>query len=250
MKSITLLLCLTIFVPFAHAQKYKHKSETEIAQMTPVQRVDEYAEERSYHQYDTLDDYFILVDKYIRRDGLKAVPRLTEIIDEYDPPRSSGKRGRKGERFDAAWMLLDSIDGHAVRLRALEEGRRAIDALERSVERMRAAGYGKKDQHGWERHGRFNGVVRNIESAKGINSIDDSIRDTFRLEYKIILSDAELIEFSNFLVAKYPEYPSWSETNYFRDYTQLNEAGNPLWVYALKKPERYFEAYTELKKTK
>jgi len=242
---------LMSFAPFvAHAQKYKHKTEAEIAQMTPVQRVDEYANEEAHHKYDTLDDYFILVDKYIRRDGLKAVPRITEIIDEYDPTRSSGKRGRKGERFDAAWMLLSDLDVHVVRLRASEEGRRAIDALERSVERMRAAGYGKKDQDGWERHGRFESVVDRIKYAKGINRRDDSIRDTFRLEYKIILSDAELLEFSNFLVTNYPEYPSWSETNHFRDYTQLNKAGNPLWVYALKKPERYYEAYLEFKKTK
>lgn len=251
MKSIILLLCLITFAPFAvHAQKYKHKSEAEIAQMTPAQRVDEYSEEEAHHSYDTLDDYFILLDKYIRRDGLKAVPRITEIIEKYDPTRSSGKRGRKCERFDAAWMLLNSLDGHAVRLRASEEGRRAIDALERSVERMRAAGYGKKDQDDWEQNGRFNGAVRNIKSAKGINWRDDSIKHTFRIEYEIILSDDELIEFSNFLATNHPEHPAWSEAQLIKDKTQINEAGNPLQLDVLTKPERYYEAYSEFKKTK
>jgi len=232
-----------------HAQKYKHKTEAEIARMTPTQRIDEYAEEQEHHN-DTLDDYFILVDKYIKLDGLKAVPRLTEIIDEYDPTRSSGKSGRKGERFDAAWALLDSLDTQVIRLRASDEGKRAIDALERSVERMRAAGYGKKHQDGWERHGRFNGVMRKIESAKGINQRDNFIKHTFRLEYEIIFSNAELLEFSNFLVANYPEYPGWSETKRIKDKTQINAAGNPLQTSILTKPERYYEAYTEFKKTK
>jgi hypothetical protein len=230
MKQIILLLLLMSFASFvAQAQKYRHKTEAEIARMTPAQCVDEYAEEHAHHKYDVLDEQGDLIEEYIRRDGLKAVPRIIEIIDEYDPTRSLGKRGGKGERFDAAWMLLGMLDGHIVRLRASEEGRRALDALERSVERMRAAGYGKKDQHGWEKHGRFEGVVDLLKEAKGINSIDTSIKETFRLEYKIILSDEELLEFSNFLVANYPEHPSWSETDYIRDYTQINAAGNPLW---------------------
>jgi hypothetical protein len=89
-----------------------------------------------------------------------------------------------------------------------------------------------------------------LEEAKGINLTDRAIRDTFRLEYKIRLSDEELLAFSNFMAASYPDYPGWSETNHFRDYTQINDAGNPLWVYTMKKPERFHEAYLEFKKTK
>ena len=219
-------------------------------QMTPAQRVDEYANEQAYHKYDVLDDHFQLIEKYIWLDGLKALPRIIEIVDEYDPTRSSGKRGRKGERFDGAWMLLSDLDVHIVRVRASEEGRRAMDALERAIGRMRAAGFGQEDQHGWERHGRFESVVDRLKYAKGVNSTDRSIKDTLRLEYKIILSDAELIEFSDFLVARHPEYPGWSETQRIKDETQLNGAGFPLQLYILKKPERFYEAYLEFKKTK
>jgi hypothetical protein len=209
MKPIILLLWLMSFAPLViHAREYKHKAEAEIARMTPAQRVDEYAEEQAHHKYDYLDEQRTLIAKYIWRDGLTALPRMIEIMDEYDPTRASGKRGHKGERFDAMWMLLTDLDDHVVRLRGSEEGRRAIDALERAVRRMRAAGYGQKDQHEWAEHGRFESAVAHLEEAKGIGLADEAIRETFRLEYKINLSDAELLEFSNFLAAHHPEYPT------------------------------------------
>ena len=89
-----------------------------------------------------------------------------------------------------------------------------------------------------------------LEETKGVNDTDKNIRDTLRLKYKIILSNPELLEFSNFLVTLDPMYPSWSGTDFIKDYTQINEAGNPLQVYIMKHPERYYEAYLEFKKTK
>lgn len=238
------------FAPFVtHAARFKHKSEAEIARLTPSQRIDEDAEEQVHHRFDVLDDHFVLIEKYIRIDGLKALPRIIEIMDEYDPTRASGRRGHRGERFDAMWMLLGNLDGHVVRLRASEEGRSAMDALERAIGRMQAAGYGqKKDGYDWK-HNRFESAVDYLKYAKGFNTADNAIRDTLRLEYKIILSDAELLELSNFLVAKYPEYPSWSETNVVTENTQLNGVRDSVRIDVLKKPERFYEAYLEFKKT-
>lgn len=114
-----------------------------------------------------------------------------------------------------------------------------------------ASGYGQKNQHEWAQHGRFELVASYLERAKGINLFTDpAIKETFRRKYKILLSDEELLAFSNFMAAHYPEHPSWSETNYFRDHSQINEAGNPLWVRTMKKPERFYDAYLEFKKTK
>jgi hypothetical protein len=251
MKTIILLVLMSCAPLVIHAEEYKHKSEAEIARMTPAQRVDEYGEEQAHHKYDFLDEHGQLIEKYIWRDGLKALPRMIEIMDEYDPTRSSGKRGHKGERFDAMWMLLGDLDNHVVRLRGSDEGRRAMDALERAIQRMRAAGYGQKDQDEWAKHGRFEMAVAHLEQARGINLFTDpAIRETFRREYKILLSKEELLAFSNFMVAHYPEYPGWSETNYFKDPTQINKAGVPSRVRTMKKPERFYEAYLEFKKTK
>src|SRR5436190_7962399 len=107
MKSIIIILWLISYVPFAALESdYTHKSEAEIAAMTPAQRVDEYADEQAYHKYDYLDQQHELISKYILRDGLKELPRMIEIMNEYDPTREDSRSGHKGERFDAMWMLL------------------------------------------------------------------------------------------------------------------------------------------------
>lgn len=168
MKSIFLLLCLIIFAPFA-AHAYKHKSAAEIAQMTPAQRIDEYADEQVYHGFNFDDEQPALIRKYILIEGAKAFPRIAEIIDEYDPTRSSGKSGQKTERFDAAWEILDDLDVFIVRVRASENGRQAIDAFKCAIERMRAAGYEDKDQVKRKQYSRFDAAVRRIEYIKGIN---------------------------------------------------------------------------------
>lgn len=248
MKSIILLLCLISFAPSA-AHAYKHKSEAEIVQMTPAQRVDEWIKEYVYHRFD-LHEQKDLLRKLVILDGLKAVPRMIEITNEYDPTRFHEGKGRRGERFDACWQMLGYIDHDAVRLRGSEEGKQAMDALEQSLGRMKAANYGQPDQHEWAQHGRFDLVEMQIKNLRGINITDEGIQTTFRLGYKTILSDAELLEFSNFLTANYSQYPSWSKRDFIKDYTQINEAGNPLQLYAVKKPERYYEAYLEFKKTK
>ena len=248
MKSTILLLCLISFAPFAvQAKGYKHKSEAEIKALTPPQRVDEWINEQVYHRYDVLDRHRDLLRKYIMPDGVKALPRLIEIINEYDPTRSSGRSGRKGERFDASWLMLGYIDDFAVRLRSSEEGKLAIDALEKAIERMRAAGYGQPDQYDWKRHGSFNLSLLTLNRAKEINNKDNNIKNTLRFDYKIILSDAELLELSNFLTTNYPDYPSWSETKMVRENIQSDGITKSVQIDVLKKPERFYDAYLEFK---
>lgn len=251
MKLIILLLCLISFALFVFsAQGYKHKSKDGLAHMTPGQHIDEWVKEQVHHRYDVLDEQKNVIRKYIRIDGLKTLPRIIEIIDEYDPTLASGKSGYKEERFDAVLMLLDDLDNYVIRLRGTEEGKRAIDALELIINRMRKAGYSQKDQVEWAKYSRFDFTLKNLEWIKGVGEIDDNVKDTLWVRYKILLSKEELLAFSNFLVTRDSSYPSWSETDFVKDYTRINEAGNPLQVYLLRKPERYYEAYLEFKKMK
>jgi hypothetical protein len=246
MKLLIALLLLPAFASCAAATGAAHKSEAELARMTPAQRVDEWVSEQVRHRYDLSDSYYAVIKKYVLRDGTAALPRLVEIMDEYDPTRFPEGKGRRGERFDACWLMLGFIDRHAVRLRASEEGRRAMDALERAVRRMRAAGYGQPDQHEWAKHGRFDLAVLYLEEAKGINDTDQTIQNTLRLEYKTRLSDAELLAFSNFMTSRYPDYPSWSERDFTQD-DKLNAAGFAPRVLIMKQPGRFYEAYREFK---
>ncbi len=251
MKTLVILLWLmSSALSMPAGPKYKHKAEAEIAGMTPARRVDEWVEEHVHHRYELDDDHADIIKKYILRDGLAALPRMIEIMDEYDPVRFREGQGRRGERFDACWEMLGYIDERAVRLRASGEGRRAMAALERAVARMRAAGYGRKDQHEWPQHGRFELAATYLEEAQGSNSTDSAIRETFWVRHQIQMSDEELLAFSNFLVARDQTYPSWSGQDFIKDYTRINEAGNPFQRHVMKKPERFYEAYLEFKKTK
>jgi hypothetical protein len=251
MKKSILLLCLISFASLAtHAAWYKHKSEADLVAMTPAQRVDEWVNEQVYHRYDVLDEQRSLIRGYVTLDGIKAMPRLIEIIDEYDPTRFREGKGRRGERFDACVEMLGYIDNFGVRLRSAEDGKKAINALESAIERMRKAGYGQPDQHEWEQHGRFDVAVSQLKDAKGINFTDRAVKETLRIVYKVTLTDAEMLELYNFLIVRFPDYPSWSNLKEVKDETQYNSAGYPLQFFILKTPERHYEAYLEFKKTK
>ena len=100
MKLIILLLCLICFSSFAIQAKYKHKTEAEIAALTPAQRVDEWINEEIHHEkYWETDKQDELIRKYILLDGMKAVPRFTELFDGYDPDEISGRQRRIGSAF-------------------------------------------------------------------------------------------------------------------------------------------------------
>ena len=251
MTRIILLFCLmSLAQSVIHATGHKHKSEAEIALMTPAQKVNEWCNEQVHYRFDLDDNHGSLIEKYIWRDGLKALPRVIEITDEYDPTRASGRRGDKDERFDAMLMLLSDLDNRVVRLRGPEEGRRAVDALERAINRMRMAGYSQKDQVKWSKYERLDFAMNNLDWVKGISLVDDEVKDTLWVRYTILLSKEELLAFSNFLVARDPTYPSWSETDFMKDYTRVSEAGYPLQVHIFRKPERFYETYMEFKRTK
>jgi hypothetical protein len=251
MTPVIILLWLLSPAPWMPpAPEYRHKSEAEIARMTPARRVDEWVNEQVHHRYDLEDDHEDIIKKYILRDAHAALPRMIEIMDEYDPTRFREGEGRRGERFDACWLMLGYLDRQAVRLRASEGGRRAMAALESAIDRMKAAGYGQKDQHDWPRHGRFELAVTYLEEAKGVNGTDEAIRETFWVRHKIQMADEELLAFSNFLVARDPTYPGWSGQDFIKDYSRINEAGNPFQRHVMKKPERFHEAYLEFKKAK
>jgi hypothetical protein len=104
--------------------------------------------------------------------------------------------------------------------------------LERGIQRMRAAEFARKDRHAWE----LELAEIYLQEAKGIGAADGAIWETFRLQYNLVLSDSELLAFSNFLVDRYPDYPSWSEMDFIKDYTRLNETGLPLQRHVIKKP--------------
>ncbi|HUR96867.1 MAG TPA: hypothetical protein VMZ26_02245 [Pyrinomonadaceae bacterium] len=218
---------LPVLIPDA-VRNYKHKTETEIARMTPEQRIDEEIRELD-HLTDSADKQDELIRKYRVLDGAKGARRLIELMDAYEPKRLR----------DPAWkaaLIATDIDENSVRLRASPEGWLIIDAVERLAARTRALG---RDASNLE---------TTLHSVKGVNFTDEAIRDTLWMLYKIKLSDAELLRFSNYLVKHHPDYPRWSKRYSARDGSKKNEAGVGTLVLIMKEPARHHQAYLAFKR--
>lgn len=209
-------------------RNYKHKSEAEIARLTPEQRIDEVILEES-HRTISHEKYRLLLQLYRRRDGLKGSSRLIELIDGYNPKRT------KDTRFHSAMRIAEDIDERVIRLRSSINGNRVIQAIERLSTRRRAEG--KSDES----------IDWVLQSTKGVNGKDRDVRDTLWVKYRIKMSDSELLDFSNYLVKYHPTYLSWSERKLITDYSRKSE-GHPLRVFIMTRPIRYLHAYRAFKK--
>lgn len=222
-----------------------HKSGAEIERMTAEQLVQEYCTE--YFRHGLWDrDYMSLLDDSIMRDGLKAVPAMVKVINEFDPTnfRTVG-RDREDASY-AAEILLGSLDTGYFRLRAFEEGKLAIDAVRRVAERMHAAHYeAAHDEGERSKRIRYEITVGILKDLQGNNNYDRAIYDTMELKHKIKLSDNELLAFCNYLISQDPHYPSWSEPDWYVDQNQLNEAGNPLQYRIVKNIEPFHKLYLQ-----
>jgi hypothetical protein len=223
----------------------KHKSEAEIARMTPQELVEEYCREYIRHRYDVLDAYYQVLQAYIGRDPVKAMHPLALIIDQYDPSTAPGGSKSIGNSADAARELLFHLDQNVIRLRASEEGRQALESIRRLLRRMEAAHFDTADSSEHWTEGRYRLLLTFLKEWEGINECDRAVRNTLKLKHRIELSDQALPGFVTYLIAKDPRYPGWSERENYRDLAQRNDAGYPKQYFILKNPEPFCNAYLE-----
>ena len=80
-----------------------------------------------------------------------------------------------------------------------------------------------------------------LELLKGVNLSDQCVKDTLKVKYEVDLTEKELLDFVNYLIAHNPQYPSSSEREHSR-------SGKRICLY--KKPEVFQQAYLEYKATK
>jgi hypothetical protein len=188
-----------------------HKSEEQIARMTPDQRVEEYCREHASHLFLYHIEYADLLTKHLRQDGLKVMPQVIQEIEAYDPTRRESAGQQKFRRYEGANFILDVLDVKVFRVRAFEEGRKAIEAIRRSIERMRAAHFDNPKEVEYEMHRRYEASLGYLKDREGFSLTDESIQDTLKYNYNITLSDNELLDFVNYLISQDPYYPGWSE---------------------------------------
>ncbi len=213
----------------ASAKTYKHKTEAEIARMTPSQRIYEMIlEQENHNSINDRQDY--LIQKYIRMDGIEGWAHLIEMMETYDP------KHLRDLRFYTAARIASDIDERSFRLRGSPEGQKIIDAIERVSARRKAEG---------ERYSYPEGDIRRL---KGVSMTDDTIRETLLIKYRIEISDSELLEFSNYLVKFDPAYPLWSKQIYVKIYPPKNSSREPYMTHIMANPNRFHQAYLAFKK--
>ena len=220
-------------------RNYKHRSEAEIAAMTPEQRIDEQIMEDEVHpMWATSDDkQSQMISRYRRNDGLKGSSHLVRLIANFHPKR------QRSDRSHAAMMMANYIDERVVRLRASKDGRDIIQAIERMAARM-------KDHNGPDSQA---GLT--LRSLTGTNQADDSVRDTLWVRHRIKLTDEEFLAFVNYLIETDPTYPSWSERNLEKikgsEAREVNDLGVPVTqVFVMKDSERFHKAYLAFTKAR
>ena len=111
MKVILGVLAFALLTLEPMAQITGHKPEAEIARMTAQQRVEEHC--REYVRHGLVDtDYGVLIERYLYRDGLEAVPYLAIIISEYDPAETRDNRAERAfacATFLPRWMRTSCV---------------------------------------------------------------------------------------------------------------------------------------------
>lgn len=246
MRMIGLLIMVSIGLGAVRpgSQFHHHKSEGDLARMTPEQRAEEYCNEYARHGLYHLE-YGELLDRYIFLQPLSVAAQMAKIIDAYDPRNKSRSR-EKADRAYEAGILVTSIDERAIRLRASAEGRAAIRAMKRLSQNMLAAHF-DKDQDNDQNRRRYELQISFIEEVEGVNNCDQAIQNTLRLRYKIQFSEGELLRFVDYLIAEDPFYPAWSAREEYKDLTQRNSAGYPIWYLIVKNPEPFYKAYLQFK---
>jgi hypothetical protein len=243
--ALGLLLIILMAHPALCAQfGSDHKSEEQIARMTPDQRVKEYCREHTQHLFPSHREYVALLTKHLRQDGIKVTPQVIREIEAYDPTRRESAGEQKFRRYEGANFILDVLDVKVFRVRAFEEGRKAIEAIRRSIEQMRVARFDKAKDEKYGMNLRYQLSLSYLEHLEGLSRTDEGIQDTLKHEYGITLSDGELSDFVNYLISQDPYYPGWSERE-MRKEDPRNASSK--WLFLYKNPEQFHQAYMEYK---
>jgi hypothetical protein len=175
------------------------------------------------------------------RDMRDVFGAIGQIFDAYDPRTRKGRAGRRGE--DAYWAeaLLWVIDNNVIRARALEDGRAALAACRRRLDRKEETGHDRVpvpyNDAAYSRNMTYRAEQSQYRGMLQVNATDEQIATQLERDHGIKLSKDDLPQFSDFLTAKDPRYVAWSTV-----------VGDSLRTMRLKNFEPYYQAYLEFRK--
>lgn len=215
---------------FQNEQKdYRFKTDLELESMTPSELIDEVVG-ADYFDLPGSGEYWTKTHYYLRKSGADLFPTLTNNLNSYDVGNTSTCSTL---RFQVTAATADYLDNFCIRLKGSNDGLLAIGALERSIERMRAAGFVEGGSKG---NRNLDFAILFLKGLKGKNVTDQKISDTLKARHGVSMSDDELAKFSNYLVSTDAGYPSWSEPGEYQI---------PM---LMKESKKYHDAYLKFKK--
>jgi hypothetical protein len=138
------------------------------------------------------------------------------------------------------------MDEVEVRARGTEEGRTAISALRRAIDRMRAA-ESQPQYDAYQRRLHHEKLSSAIQQLEGFSFRDDGIRNALKLNHKIVLSDGEFREFVSYLIKKDPYYPAQCRMKLYKDTAAANDGGYPPEYYVELNIEPFYKLYLQFK---
>ncbi len=245
-KWIFILWVVCIGFKLQAQSTFPHKSEAEIIQMTPAQRVIEFCEDHVRHAHLGLgptypNEYSNYLQKALFNDGVKGIPQIIQIFNEFDPTKGRNGYNKEYRRLEGASFLLGDIDNLNFRVRSNLEGRNAIAALERSHARLEKVNQRKNGTENDKMSVHLRILSNILVDLKGFNRSDECVKDTLKVKYEINLTYYEQVEYINYLIAHHPKYPSSSEREH-------SKKGKRTCMY--KEPELFQQAYLAYKATK
>ena len=245
-KWIRLALIICVSFDLQAQSTFRHKSEAEIIQMTPAQRVIEFCEDHVRHAHLGLgptypNEYSNYLQKALFNDGVKGVPQIIKIFNEFDPTKGRNGYDKEYRRLEGVSFLLGDIDNLNFRVRSNLEGRNAIAALERSYDRLEKVNQRKNGRENDKMSVHLRIISNILVDLKGFNRSDECVKDTLKIKYEIVLSYSEQLEYINYLIAHTPKYPSSSE----REHSKKGKR-----TCVCKEPELFQQAYLAYKATK
>ncbi|OGF65731.1 MAG: hypothetical protein A2Y62_08380 [Candidatus Fischerbacteria bacterium RBG_13_37_8] len=209
-----------------------HLTKEKLEKLPADELVREYGKEIMRHG--PCIEYERILEEIIMKKPEEVLLGVAKVFNEYDPNSFKGRMNNKRAWSHWAFALIWGIDNNKFRIRAIPEGRIALEALGKELERRKAAG---EHEHK-DRKGVYKSDVGMYNDMLGANSADDDIALHLQKDYQIQLSKEELNKFSDFLIAKDPAYYQWGNL----DFTIPKEKRKPLEM------RPYYEAYLEFKK--
>jgi hypothetical protein len=117
--------------------------------------------------------------------------------------------------------------------------------MSKLIERMESTNFDRAVAKDYGKQMRYKGTRAQIEHMQGLSLLDMAIKETLDLRYQVRLSSREMSSFVEYLISQDAAYPSWTQTEWYKDSNKINEAGNPLQYVVVQNIGPFYKLYLQ-----